>query len=142
MRVKRVFEKSLIENTDNLFIQFFRYTFVGGLAFIVDYVLLYILTEHFHFHYLESATISFMVGLVVNYFISKWWVFSQSKFKSKGIEFLLFFLVGVVGLLLNNLFLWLITTYLSVYYMYSKLVAAVIVYLWNFLARKYMVFTK
>lgn len=141
MRIKKVVKKSLVDSTNNLYIQLFRYTFVGGLAFAVDFCLLYVLTEYAHLHYLESATISFLVGLFVNYLVSKVWVFSESKFKKKGIEFLLFALVGLIGLGLNNLFLWLITTYLSMYYMFSKLIASVIVYLWNFLARKYLIFS-
>lgn len=142
MRLKRIVRKSLLENTDHFLIQLLRYTFVGGLAFLVDYGLLYGLTEYLHFHYLLSATVSFLAGLFVNYLISRWWVFSKSKFGSKGVEFALFALVGAIGLLLNNLILWMITTYLSVYYMYSKLVATVVVYMWNFLARKYWVFKR
>lgn len=142
MHLKPFAKKILWENTDHLFIQLFRYAFVGGLAFLVDYGLLYALTEYAHLYYLLSATLSFLAGLFVNYLVSKWWVFSLSKFDRKGIEFALFALVGVVGLLLNNLLMWLLTAGVGIYYMYSKLVAALVVYMWNFLARKYWVFKR
>jgi len=34
--------------TDKTLIQLFRYTFVGGLAFLVDFGMLFILTEYFN----------------------------------------------------------------------------------------------
>ena len=41
MKLKEIF----INKTNNTFLQLFRYTFVGGAAFIVDFGLLYILTD-------------------------------------------------------------------------------------------------
>ena len=37
------FKKLFVGDTDNTLIQFFRYLFVGGLAFVVDFALSYIL---------------------------------------------------------------------------------------------------
>ena len=80
------FKKILFGKTTNLFIQFFRYTLVGGLAFVVDLVLLFVLTEYAHWHYLVSATLSFLAGLLVNYILSTQWIFRSSKIKNKKIE--------------------------------------------------------
>ncbi|GHT36330.1 hypothetical protein AGMMS49574_27890 [Bacteroidia bacterium] len=131
----------LINKSNNVFIQLFRYSFVGGLAFVVDFGLLYLLTEFAGFHYLWSATISFIAGLIVNYFISTFWVFGASSFNKK-IEFLLFALVGVVGLGLNNLFLWFFTEKCHLYYMLSKLISVALVYFWNFLGRRFFIFNR
>ena len=130
------FNKLLIAPTNNIFYQFVRYTFVGGLAFIVDFGLLYVLTEYLNLYYVVSATLSFIAGLLVNYFISITWVFAKAG-ASKHLAS-----IGIIGLLLNALILWFITESFDIYYMYSKLIAAVIVYLWNFLARKYFLFSK
>lgn len=132
----------LWENTDRFWIQLLRYTVVGGFSFLVDFFLLYGLTEYLYFHYLTSATISFAAGLTVNYILSRGWVFVHSHFLNKWTEFALFAGVGFSGLRLNNLIIWLFTAYFSLYYMYSKLVATLVVYGWNFLARKYWVFKK
>lgn len=130
----------LLEETNNSFFQLIRYVFVGGLAFVVDYGLLYLLTEYAGLHYLLSATCSFLAGLIVNYLISTTWVFNQSKLKNKWMEFTIFGLIGVVGLGLNNLFLYLLTDKIGVHYMISKIVVAAIVMLWNFIARKVILF--
>ena len=38
--------KIFIEKADNTLVQLFRYTFVGGFAFFIDFCTLYILTEY------------------------------------------------------------------------------------------------
>lgn len=134
------FKKLLVSDTSNGWIQLFRYLFVGGFSFIVDYGLLYILTDYFHFHYILSATISFVAGLVVNYLLSTHWIFRHSKLKNKTAEFFVFAIIGVVGLLFNNLLLFLFTDGLHLHYMISKLITAAIVMLWNFLGRKLILF--
>lgn len=140
MKITDLFHKLFYGTTDKLLIQFVRYFFVGGFAFVVDFGLLYILTEYAGLHYLLSATLSFIAGLLVNYIISCLWVFSNSKFKSRIVEFLFFAAIGVVGLGLNDFLIWLFTDCIGTHYMFSKIVAAAVVYLWNFFARKYLVF--
>ncbi len=127
---------------DRTFIQFFRYTIVGGLAFIVDFGLLYILTEWCGILYLKSACISFVAGLTINYVLSKHYVFSYSTVNNHLLEFGIFALIGIIGLFFTELFMWLFTSILNFYYMLSKATTTVIVYLWNFLARKYILFNK
>mgnify|MGYP001067556874 FL=1 len=125
---------------ERLLIYLFSYTLVGGLAFVVDLVLLFVLTEYAHWHYLVSATLSFLAGLLVNYILSTQWIFRSSKIKNKKIEFILFGLIGVIGLGLNNVLLYFFTDLIGLYYMLSKLITAVLVYAWNFLGRRYFLF--
>lgn len=131
----------LLGNTTNIFIQFFRYTLVGGLAFVVDLGLLFLLTEYAHLYYLVSATLSFLMGLLVNYILSTQWIFRSSKIKNKKIEFILFGLIGVIGLGLNIVLLYFFTDLIGLYYILSKLITAILVYAWNFLGRRYFLFT-
>ena len=140
MKVTDLFHKLFYGSTDKLLVQFVRYFFVGGFAFVVDFGLLYILPEYAGLHYLLSATLSFIAGLLVNYIISCLWVFNGSKFKNRLVEFLFFAAIGVVGLALNDTLIWLFTDCIGTHYMFSKIVAAAMVYLWNFFARKYLVF--
>lgn len=139
---EKFLKKIFLEETDNWFIQLFRYLFVGGAAFLVDYGLLVLLTEVFGLHYLVSATISFIAGLIVNYLLSTSWIFRKSKMENKWAEFLIFSIIGVVGLLLNNLLLYLFTDLAHIHYMISKLITTAIVMLWNFGARKIILFNK
>jgi putative flippase GtrA len=126
--------------SDNTFIQLIRYTFIGGLAFIIDFGTLFILTEYLDIHYLISAGIAFILGLTFNYFFSTKWVFSKRSFKNRNLEFLLFAFIGIAGLGLNELFMWIFTELLLIYYLGSKIITTIIVYVWNFFARKFLLF--
>lgn len=128
------------KQTDNSFVQLVRYTMVGGIAFIVDFTALYLLTEIANIYYLISAAIAFLLGLATNYSLSIVWVFNKRAIKNKSLEFGLFMLIGVVGLGLNQIFLWSFTEYAGLHYLTAKIVATVFIYLWNFLARKFILF--
>lgn len=131
-----------IEKTNNTYLQLFRYTFVGGFAFLVDFGTLYFLTEYLYFHYLISAGIGFVFGLTANYFLSVLWVFHSRTMENRFMEFLLFSLIGFVGLGLTELFLWILTDILMIYYLLSKIITTLFVYFWNFFARKLILFNK
>ena len=142
MTGKNMIEKFIKNKTDNTLIQLFRYTFVGGIAFLIDFSTLYILTEIFNIYYLLSAALAFLLGLAVNYILSILWVFKFRVIKSRYVEFIIFGIIGIVGLSLNELIIWTFTEYVEFHYMASKIVSTVIVYLWNFFARKYILYNK
>lgn len=131
-----------VEPTANTWLQLFRYTFVGGFAFVVDFSGLVLLKEVCGLHYLLAASLAFVAGLLTNYLLSVVWVFDARTSKNRWMEFLVFALVGVVGLGLTNLFMWLLTDCLQLYYLFSKVVTTLVVYLWNFGGRKYLLFSK
>lgn len=119
-----------------LAIQFTKYFGVAGVGYIVDFGTMVLLKEIFHFHYLISAILSFILGLVVVYILSSRYVFGESKLSSRRKEFALFTLIGLVGLGLLSLLMWVLTDSLNIDYMLSKIIATVVVYMWNFFARR------
>lgn len=125
-------------NTGN---EFLKYLVVGGGAFFVDAGLLFLLTEVGHLDYLFSAGVSFLVGLITNYVLSLQWVFTVHKESSQGREFAVFGAVGLGGLLLNEILLWLLVDRVHVYYMLAKVFVAGVVFLWNFVLRKVLLFS-
>lgn len=162
MKVKNLF----VGDTENTFVQFFRYCFVGGFAFVVDFGIMTLFAELFSIHPVVAATISFIVGLAVNYVLSTFWIFRNSKIKSRFAEFLAFALIGVIGLLINDGIIWIFQNVLGSnlvfggwssiadgetkyfifggiqYYHIGKIVSTVVVFLWNFFARKFLLFNK
>ena len=121
-------------------IQFIRYTVVGGLAFAVDFGSLFLLTDGFGIHYLASAAVAFILGLTVNYLLSVSWVFNLRALADKRKEFLIFAGIGLIGLGFNELFIWFFTEHVHFHYLISKACSTVLVFLWNFVARKYVLF--
>jgi len=115
---------------------------VGGVAFVADYGLLYVLTEFAGVQYLVSAALAFVAGLTVNYLLSNLIVFKAHRLESRLVEFLVFAVIGVIGLALNEAIMYCCSEIIGMHYMVSKLVSTVTVFFWNFFARKLTLFSK
>lgn len=118
--------------------QILKFGLVGGTAFVIDYVLLYFCTEFLHIHYLISSIISFTVSVIFNYILSIKWVFDVKK-KQDVKDFVIFIILGVIGLGINSLIMYVMVEKFGVYYMLSKIVSTAVVMVYNFITRKIFV---
>lgn len=134
--MKELLYKLFIKETKDTKLQFFRYIFVGGFAAVVNIGLLFILTNFLHIHYLVSNAIGFIGGLATNYILSKKLIFKVEKSFNKIAEFVIYAIIGVVGLGLDTLFMHLFTETIGLYYMLSKIISTALVFIWNFTGRK------
>lgn len=135
-------DKLLKDQTDNILIQLFRYVFVGGTAFVVDFFFLYVFSDIFGIYYLISAVFSFIISVLVNYTMSTRWVFNQNNIENRVVEFNLFLLISTIGLVFTEILLYFFTDICGIHYLISKIISAVIVLFWNFLARRVMFYGK
>lgn len=131
--------KMIFDKTQNVFIQFIRYIFVGGFSALIDTGCLFLLNAHLGFNYLSAAAIGFLLGLFTNYIISVAWIFESSgKIKE---EFILFSVIGVGGLMWTELILWVCVDFAHFPVLLAKGIALGLVLVWNFGMRKRFVFT-
>ncbi len=136
--------------THNTFIQFFRYLFVGGLASVVDWGVLWLLYDKLsafralgEFDEYVSIAIAFLCGLFVNYILSNNFVFTGiNKHKKHSSKFPVYFITGVIGLLFTELFMLLFDGVLGIHYMTAKIITTAIVFLWNFGSKKIILYRK
>lgn len=141
MKLKDLILSLFKEKTPDVRIQAFRYLISGGTAFLVDAGLLALLTEAFGKEKLLIWTgIAFSVGLLITYLFSILWVFDNRSLKSRTAEVLIFVLIGVCGLGLTELLMWLFAGKAGIHYMISKVITTVIVFVWNFAAKKMILF--
>ena len=136
--MKDLIGKLFRDPTDNIMIQLFRYVFVGGTAFVVDFFFLYFFSDICGIYYLISAVFSFIISVLVNYVMSTRWVFNQDNIENKVVEFNLFMLISTIGLVFTEILLYFFTDICGMHYLISKIISAVIVLFWNFLARRVM----
>lgn len=120
----------------DLWKQFFRFSIVGVLSFGVDYGLLFLLTEWGNMHYLLSAGCSFAAATGFNYIYSKKYVFSLREDISRTGQFFIFLLLALLGLVLNMLLMHWGVERLAFHYMGAKVMATLLVSIWNFFTRK------
>lgn len=116
--------------------QFIKYFGAALVGYGFDFGLLILLHELLDVHYLIAASCGFVAGLIVLYVISGRYVFGESKIKSRKLEFILFALIGLVGLGILNILMFCFTGLLGFSYLLSKILATVFVYIWNFFARR------
>lgn len=128
------------QKDDRTVVQMFRYLFVAAAALAVDFTTLVLLTELFQVHYILAAIAGFALGIGINYVLSVRWVFKSRAFNSRRLELLAFVIIGAIGLLITALLMWVMTDLLAVYYIVSKLLVTAVVFFWNFLARKFLLF--
>ena len=124
-----------------IYYQFLQYILVGGTAFVVDFATLYVLTEQAGFRYLISASAGFLLGLATNYLLCVTWIFDAHALKNRLHEFIIFGLIGIVGLGLNDLSIIILTETAKFHYLVSKLLAAVLILIFNFSLRRWFLFS-
>lgn len=131
----------IYKRTDNVISQFIRYILIGNISNIVDFSCLYVLTEFVNIHYTISVAFAFLIGLVINHIIGILWIFGRST-HNVYVEFLLVLIISIIGLILSEIIIFVLVEYMSLHYMISKFVSAVIVMFWNFYGRRKWIFVK
>lgn len=119
-----------------LLLQIFKFLFVGGLAFLIDYISLIICKEVFYLSTLLASAIAFTISVIVNYILSVTWVFEVDETKSKKQNFIIFIVFSILGLIITEIIMYLGSDVLKISYLIVKIVATAIVMVFNFVTRK------
>ena len=127
-----------------------RFLVAGGAAFAVELGVLILLKEKLGLDTLVATPIAFLFGVTVNYLICVLWVFDGAREQSQKKQ-VAFFLSSAVGLLLNELLMYLFrvfwgeeTVLFTVFsfavslYMLNKVLATAIVMIWNYFTKRYI----
>ena len=117
-----------------------RYFVVGGCAACVDIGLFLVFAQWLGFPYLRVSAATFVIATLVNYFLSVRFVFvSGVRFRRRW-EIALVFVVSGIGLALNQAILAAAVEQAGTSLLVGKLTATGMVFFWNYLARRLLVF--
>jgi len=119
--------------------EFIKYVFVGGFATVVDIMVFWVL-RRVGINLIISNVCSFTAGITVNYLLSVRFIFEKSSVKNKKVEFIIFCVIGVIGLFVNTSVIWVLYQQLNVMDMIAKVIATGVSFVWNFLARKFIIY--
>lgn len=111
-------------------------------AFATDFGLLWALVEKAGLHYLLAATISFLAGTVVVYWVSIRHAFRFRRIADRRAEFGYFAMIGAVGILLNLFLMFALVDWLGLHYLAAKVCSAAVTFLTNFGMRKWLLFSE
>lgn len=124
-----------------------RFCVVGGICFLIDFVLLLFLQEvalkGFDHGVLISAAVAFSISLVIHYFLATFWVFKDNSVNSRKAHARagsLFVITNMVGLGVNELCMWVGVILLGFHYIIIKLFATAVVMIWNYCCQKFFIY--
>lgn len=119
-----------------LFNQIVKFVVVGGLSFVLDFIIYFVLTQFLAVYYLIAGFLSFTISLIFNYLMSMKFVFKSKDSLKKTTEFSIFASLSVMGLGLNLLCLYILVDLFFMNDLWAKIVVAGIVMVFNFVTRK------
>lgn len=139
---------------NKLFLQFGKFFVVGilntGLDFVILNFLMWMAQTYKGTPIVIFGTISFSVAVVNSYFLNKYWTFGDASKAQVSQQFVKFLSVAIIGLVLNNSIIYVITTLVNpifglspvLWANFAKVVATGAVLAWNFAGYKLFVFKK
>jgi putative flippase GtrA len=117
--------------------KFLKFGIVGFTGLIIDFSITYLLKEKIRLHRYFASSIGFLVAASSNYVINRLWTF-KSSYSQVFLEYSTFLIVSLIGLGINNLFLYLFEKKMKFYV--AKLFAIFMTTIWNFLINYYFTF--
>jgi putative flippase GtrA len=128
--------------TENVQVQLVRSILSSNIAFLLDFSLFALAVTVFRIPYMAAAPAAYIAGTSVAYYLNASWVFKERRFADKKVEYSLFLALGLGGLLLNSGIVWFCVEALSADPLRAKGIAGILVFAYNFVTRKLVVFTK
>lgn len=111
--------------------RFLRYSVAGGNTFLLDLLILWVLTEIFFVYYIFSATISYTLSTILHYYIVRSWAFKGTKRKPLA-GYVLYSIILISGLLLSVGIMALFVEFFNLDVLISRIIAGLFVGVWNY----------
>ena len=121
-------------------LKFVKYFIVGGIAAIVNLIIFFIFAKVMRYNYFVIGALAFIVATFVNYILSIKYVFKSGIRFGKHKELFWIYVVSIIGLIENEIILYLFASLLHIEIMISQIIAVGAVFFWNYIARNSFVF--
>ncbi|MCX6252437.1 MAG: GtrA family protein [Bacteroidetes bacterium] len=119
--------------------KFVKFCIVGFTGVFVDFGITYFFKEVVKLQKYYANAIGFSTAATTNYFLNRLWTFHSKNPDITG-EFSRFFIIALIGLGLSSLIIYIFSGRFKWNFYLAKLIATIIVTLWNFLINAYFTF--
>ena len=123
-----------------MFLQFIKFCVVGGTGVVVDFGITFLFKEKLTLNKYIANSLGFMAAASTNYLLNRWWTF-RSHDPEVAQQYVQFVGISAIGLILNNIIIYLLNDKARLNFYLSKLIAIGLVTLWNFFMNYYFTFT-
>lgn len=129
----------IISNPTLLLFKFIKFSIVGFSGLLVDFGITWICKEKFKLQKYLANSLGFITATVTNFYLNRIWTFSNNN-PAIVFQFGKFALISIIGLIFNNLILFVLNEYFKIKFYLAKLIAIGMVVFWNFFANYYFTF--
>ena len=119
-----------------LLAQIMKFGVVGVIATVIDFGIMNLLHYGLGLNILIANTSGFIISLIFNYLASMKYVFAHKEGMSRRREFIIFVVLSVIGLALNDGIVLALNTGLGLEANIAKICATALVMVYNFVTRK------
>lgn len=114
-------------------LKFLKFCTVGFSGLAIDFGITYLTKERLKLNKYVANSLGFAIASTTNYILNKSWTFHDTN-PDAITQFSKYIFIALIGLALNNLIIYLITSKSKITFYWAKLIAIGIVVLWNFIA--------
>jgi putative flippase GtrA len=123
-----------------LIVRFLRFGIVGISGMVIDFGVTSFIKEVLKGKRYLANSIGFTLAATSNFILNRFWTFNNTS-PEVIVQFFQFFIVSVLGLLLNNLIVYFFADYrFKLNFYISKGIATLLVFFWNFLMNTLFIF--
>lgn len=122
------------------FVQLCFYFVIGLLATLVEWLAFYVMNYKFSFHYALATALAFCFSTFANWFFGRLILFQKKSSQSTVLELIKIYIVSIIGLVFNIIIMYFTIEKLGMSDMIAKITATGIVFIWNFLVRKFLIY--
>ena len=115
-----------------------RNIIVAVLSFIVDYGVFIFLKSTISAS--KALIAGYAAGLLLNYLLSRYWAFQETRFRSQFVEFAMFTICASSGLLIDLVTFTIVSLLLPDWL--SRMISIGVAFFWNFILKEYILFRK
>jgi putative flippase GtrA len=123
----------------DFYLKFIKFGVVGFSGVFVDFGVTWLLKEQLKVNQYVANTCGFLCAVVSNFILNRLWTFQDSN-PDVMLQFGKFLVLSLVGLGLNNLFIYFMTEKYKTNFYVAKLLATGVVMIWNFWANSRFTF--
>ena len=117
-----------------------KFAIVGVVNTAIHLSVLYVLTEFFMVWYILSSLLAFLVAVTNSFIMNTLWTFKKDIKHKTALTYGKFFIISVITALSNLFFLYVLTEFVSLWYMLSQLIAIALTLMMNFVGNKFWTF--
>ncbi|MFO0920847.1 MAG: GtrA family protein [Candidatus Saccharimonadales bacterium] len=119
--------------------QIFKYLLIAVIIVSIEVLSFALLNSVIKINYLVSTVLSMAIGIALNWFLSRVYVFKASKYAIHT-EIMMVVLASLVGVGIQLSVIWICVEKLSITPIIGKILAILITFSWNFWVRKRYIF--